>query len=259
MNKYLCSAFALSCLFSATDGHAMAKKKLHVEQLKGVTETQVNSELNKGDGMAAIMVRGKAAELVFRMIKEEKHEQAESDAMKMASAKGVTHTMVKGRQVTCSKVSNPKRKQDDYACAFNIKHDGTVWAGGEAFNPTAFNLARTETGSKLFKKAQNRGLASVAVPATYSPSQAFLVFDEPGKARNSENALIVFRGDSAKEILTLLETNIENKAASWNGSKGRKGADIACVNATGKEPERCAMVVSFRDGSVTRTGNPLFR
>ncbi len=259
MNKYVCSALSLCALFAATDGHAMARKKLQVEQLKGVTETQVNSELNKSDGMAAIMVRGKAAELVFRMMKEDKKEQVDSDAVKMAAAKGVVHTSVKGRQVTCSKVSNPKRKQDDYACSFNIKHDGTVWVGGEAFNPVAFNLARTETGSKLFKKAQARGLASVSVPATYSTSQAFLVYNEPGKARSSENALIVFRGESAKEIMALLETNIENKAAEWNGSKGRKGADIACVNATGKEPERCAMVVSFRDGSITRTGNPLFR
>lgn len=257
MNKYLYSAFAVSILFTSTDGHAMGRKKLNVAELKGVTESQVS----KADGKATVMVRGKAAELVYRMMKEVKSEQLVSEALKMASAKGVKHMSVKGRQVSCSKMSNPKRKQDDYACSFEIKDDGTVWAGGEAFNPVAFNLARTETGSKIFKKAQARGLASVtpAPAATYSTGQVYLVYDEPGKQSKSENALIVFRGESAKELMGLLETNIENRAAKWGESKGKKGADIACVNATSKEPERCAMVVSFRDGSVTRSGNPLFR
>jgi hypothetical protein len=71
--------------------------------------------------------------------------------------------------------------------------------------------------------------------------------------------LIVFRGDSAKEILGLLESNPDNKAATWGEGQGRKGKEIACVGATAKEPERCALVVTFQDGSVTRSGNPLFR
>lgn len=255
MSRNLTFAFMLTvAAFSTTDAFAMARKKMHVAELKGVTESQVNM----AEGHASVLVRGKAAELVFRMMKEEQKEVADSAALKLTAAKGATHHTIKGKQVSCSKIENPKKKQADYACAFDLKGDGTVWAADEAFNPGTFNLARTETGSKLFKK-QGRGLASAAPTATYSAGQAFLVYDEPGKQRKSENALIVFRGDSAREILGVLQNHSSTSSASWGDAKGRKGNDIACVGATTKEPERCAMVVTFRDGSVTRSGNPLFR
>jgi hypothetical protein len=256
MSRNLTFTFMLTvAALSTTDALAMARKKMHVAELKGVTESQVNMN----EGKASILVRGKAAELVFRMMKEEQKEVADSEALKLTAAKGATHHTIKGKQVSCSKIENPKKKQADYACAFDLKGDGTVWAANEAFNPSTFNLARTETGSKLFKKKPGRGLASATPTAAYSAGQAFLVYDEPGKQRNSENALIVFRGDSAREILGVLQNHSSTSSATWGDAKGRKGSDIACVGATTKEPERCAMVVTFRDGSVTRSGNPLFR
>ncbi len=258
MSRNLTFAFTLTIATAAItpmDAFAMAKRKLHVAELKGVTESQVN----KAEGMASVFVRGKAAELVFRMMQEDKEQVTDSEALKLTVAKGTTHHTIRGKQVSCSKIENPKKKQTDYACAFDLKSDGSALAAKEAFNPESFNLARTKTGSKLFKK-QGRGLASVAAPAaTYSAGQAYLVYDEPGKQRESKDALIVFRGDSAREIMGLLESDISNRAATWGEAKGKKGEDIACVSATASEPERCALVVTFRDGSVTRSGNPLFR
>lgn len=254
MSRNLTFAFlSLAATFGTTDAFAMAKKPMHVAEIKGVTESQVS----KAEGHAAVLVRGKAAELVFRMMREEHKDLAESDALKMAP-KGATHVTIKGKQVSCSKIENPKKKQADYACAFELKSDGSAWAAEEAFKPDTFNLARTNTGSKLFKK-NGRTPASATPAATYSPGQAYVVYNEPGKRANSENALIVFKGDSAREIMGLLEGDVTNKNATWGEAKGRKGNDIACVGATAAEPERCAMVVTFRDGSVTRSGNPLFR
>lgn len=255
MSRNLTYAFLISiAALSTNEASAMARRKMHVAEIKGVTESQVN----KVEGKASVLVRGKAAELVFRMLKEERKEVAESEALKLTVAKGAIHHTIKGKQVTCSKIENQKKKQADYACAFELKSDGSAWAAAEAFNPAAFNLARTETGSKMFKKP-GRNLASAAPAVSHSAGQAFVVYDDPGKRSKSENALIVFRGDSAREIMGLLEADITNRAATWGDAKGRKGSDIACVGATAKEPERCALVVSFRDGSVTRSGNPLFR
>ena len=255
MSRNLTYAFIVTvAALHAADASAMARKKMHVAELKGVTESQVS----KTEGKASVLVRGKAAELVFRMMKEEQKEVADSAALKLAAAKGAKHLTIKGKQVSCSKIENPKKKQADYACAFDLNGDGSVWAANEPFDPGAFNLARTETGSKLFKKP-GRNLASAAPATSYSSGQAFLVYDQPGKQKHSQNALIVFRGDSAREILGVLENHSGTSSAHWGDAKGRKGNDIACVGATAKEPERCALVVSFRDGSVTRSGNPLFR
>lgn len=257
MNRFHVSVITLSMLLAAGNSYGFGARKMQVSELKGVTESQVA----KNEGKASVMVRGKAAELVFRMMKQQQEEQTDTDALKWVGTKNGAHWLVKGKQVSCSKVSNQKTKQDDFACAFEFDDQGNVAAGGEAFSPAVFNLAKTETGSKLFskKKAKGRGLASVATDTTYSKGQAYLVYDEPGKARQSENALIVFRGDSAREILGLLENGKGNREAKWGEGKGWKGNEIACVGATGHEPERCAMVVSFKDGSVTKRGNPLFR
>ncbi|MGZ3651160.1 MAG: hypothetical protein ACXVB9_09885 [Bdellovibrionota bacterium] len=256
MNKTNTSLFTLAFLFAATpNSFGFGHKKMQVSELKGVTETQVAA----ADGKGSVMVRGKAAELLFRTMKQQQEEQTDTDALKWIGAKDGAEVTVRGKQVTCSKIS--KKTQEDYACAFNLETNGTVAAAADVYNPSTFNLARTATGSKVFKK-KNRAIASVAAPsATYSKGQAYLVYDEPGKQKTSETALIVFRGDSAKEILTMLEDDkgSDMKDAHWGEAKGRRGQDIACVHALGKEPERCAVVVTFKDGSVTRSGNPLFR
>ncbi|HEY8280173.1 MAG TPA: hypothetical protein VIH99_11150 [Bdellovibrionota bacterium] len=241
----------------APDGSGFGGKKMRVTELTGVTESQVAV----GEGKAFVLVRGKAAELLFRMLREKREQKVNTDALKSTGVKGDLHVNVKGKQLSCSRMSNPKRKRIDYACAFDLTQDGSVALGGEAFDPGVFDLAHTQTGSKYFPaKAGGRAPASVAASAKYSKGTAYLVYDEPGQQRNSENALIVFRGESAKEILGLLAQNPDNKETSWGAEgKGRKGSDIACVGATSLETARCSLVVSFKDGSVSRKGNPLFR
>ena len=178
------------------------------------------------------------------------------------------HYQVRGKQVACSKItktSKAKHHRDDYACAFDVDKNGNILAGKEAFNPQTFDLAKTATGSNVFKGTSGRSLASVSTAAlpppdpSYGKSHAYLVYEAKGRQRQAENALIVFRGSTAKDIMGMLKNGSPGRVANYGESKGRKGNEIACVESTGKEPERCALVISFRDGSVTRSGNPLFR
>lgn len=253
MKTVTTSLFAVAFLFVATDSFGFGQKKMQVSELKGVTETQISQK----DGKATIMVRGKAAELIFRTMQERQEEQTDTAALALLGSKDGAEVTVHGKQVTCSKIS--KKKAVDYACAFDLEKGGNVAAVHDVYDPTKFNLARTETGSKVFKK---RGLASVGAPeTTLNKGQAYLVYDTPGKARSAESALIVFRGAAAKDVLDLLQSDTDSaiKDAHWGEAKGRRGRDIACVDKLNKESERCAMVVTFSNGSISRTGNPLFR
>jgi hypothetical protein len=252
MTKSILVVSSIAFLFSAGNGHAMGGKKMQISELKGVTETQVAL----AEGKANVMVRGKAAELLFKVMKQKQEEQTDTDALKWIGAKDGAEWTVKGKQITCSKIA--RKKAADYACAFDLDKSGNLAAAGQAFDVNAFNLSRTATASKLFQKKKNRAIASVAPLASYNKGRAYLVYDEPGKQRASEEAMIVFRGDPAKDILGLLEQT-SNQPASWGEAKGRKGQDIACVDAVGKEPARCAVVVSFKDGTITHRGNPLYR
>jgi hypothetical protein len=256
MTKVITSLFAVAFLFTATDSFGFGKKNMQITELKGVTETQVSQK----EGRATIMVRGKAAELIFNTMKKRQEEQTDTAALALIGNKDTAEVSVYGKQVTCSKIT--KKKAADYACAFDLEKGGTVAAAREVYDPTKFNLARTETGSKVFKKLNSRGLASVGAPeTTLNKGQAYLVYDTPGQANKAESALIVFRGAAAKDILALLEDDKSSgmREAHWGEAKGRRGQDIACVDKLNKQPERCAMVVTFSNGSVSRDGNPLFR
>lgn len=251
---------ALLCvwaLLGSENSFAFGRKSLRMAEIKGVTESQIANN----DGKLSVMVRGKVAELLFRMAKGKQSLEAESAALQLTqNNKDGTHWVVKGKQLNCSKISNVKKHADDYACSFQIDQSGSIAAASESFSPELYNLARTETGSKMFKKA--RALASVTQPgasqATFSKGQAYVVYEKPGEQKKSETALIVFRGDSAREIKTFLETS-HVAEATWSGNRGRKGNEIACVNATYSEPERCAVAVNLHDGAILRSANPLFR
>jgi hypothetical protein len=253
MTKSYLALAAFGLLVHAETSWGFAKKPMQITELKGVTETQVAS----GENKASVMVRGKAAELLFKVMKEKQEEQTDTEALKWIGSKDGAEWTVKGKQITCSKIA--KKTAEDYACAFEIDQTGSLAAANDVYVPDTFNLTRTATGSKVFKSKKNRAIASVAPLAAYSKGLAYLVYDEPGQAKKSENAMIVFKGDSAKELLGLLQTGPGNKDAHWGDATGRKGQDIACVGASKGQPDRCAVVVSFKDGSVTHSGNPLFR
>jgi hypothetical protein len=259
MNKLYLLPLALAYLFCAPESHGFGGKKMNVTSLNGVTETQVA----KGEDHASVLVRGKAAELIFRMMKDRQAEQPESEVAQMAGT-GTNHWVAKGQQISCSKVQ--KKKKTDFACAFELSHDGSVSAGLEPYTPTVFNLAKTNTGSKFFKNtapaSKGRSLASVAPagtgPAKFSKGAAYVMYDKPENKRDSDDALIVFRGASAKELLHFLSDSKDaNSFTLAGGTKGVKGREIACVEKTADEPERCSLVVSFRDGSISSRKNPL--
>jgi hypothetical protein len=248
MTKSFLAVASVAILFSSKTSYGFGKKMMQISELKGVTESQVAVNENQ----AHVFVRGKAAELLFKVMKDKQEEQIDTEALKWMGSKNGAQFTVKGKQITCTRVTN--QKAEDYACAFDIDQTGSLTAVNEAFVPETFNLARTETGSKLFKKKKGRAVASAT---SFNKGLAYLVYEKPGEQRRSENAMIVLKGESAKDLLTVLEMGA--KEGHWGDAAGRKGHDIACVGATAKEPERCAVVVSFKDGSTTTSGNPLYQ
>jgi hypothetical protein len=233
-------------------------KNMKVTEITGVTEAQVNKTA-EGD-KAWVMVRGKAAELFFKMMKNQPAEKEKSQELAALAGKNTTEWNSAGKQVSCSKLENTKKKTTDYACAFELNIKGEVVAGTEPFSPAIFNLARTETKSHMFKKKNaGRAIASVGSQATYDKASAYVMYDKPEDKRHSENAMVVIRGNVAKEIIAFLQDGKNAQAFQMKGISGVKGAEISCVNATESEKERCAIVVSLADGSVSTNKNPLFR
>jgi hypothetical protein len=246
------------CLMAvAATAHGFGGKKLNATEVTGVTETQLVKEAT-GEKLS-VMLRGRGAELLFKTIQEKRAEKLGSDALEWIGNLNNSHWTVEGDQVTCSRIQNAKSKKEDYACAFELKPDGKVAAGLEPFTPAIFNLAKTKTQAKLFqKKAPGRGLASASAPVPHQ-AKAYVLYDDPKKKKESENAMFVFRGWAATEIMGFLTEGKEQREFIIAGAKGIKGREISCVKATNGEPDRCAIVVSLKDGSVSTSKNPLFR
>lgn len=252
--KYLvCGFVALSFFVSTSTVYGFGKKKMNTTEIKGTTETQIAKDVS--GTKVHVMVRGKAAELLFKMIRETKTELDISEALAMLD--GAKQWTVNGKQITCSKIE--KKKKEDYACSFDLADGGEAFAGMDPFTPSVFQLAKTSTPAKFFKnKKPGRSVASSS-PVVYSKANAYVVYDKTTKKTGSQDAMIVVRGDSAREIMGFLSGG-KNQPTSFKlgGAKGWKGKDIACVEAVNGEPERCALVVSLIDGSVSTSKNPLF-
>ena len=93
MKTLVFGLFAIGILITS-NSYGFGRKKMQLSELKGVTETQVA----KQTGKAMIMVRGKAAELIFRMMKREREERTDSEALKWIGSKSGSEMIVKGRQ-----------------------------------------------------------------------------------------------------------------------------------------------------------------
>jgi hypothetical protein len=248
--------FAIALFGLCENAHAFGHKKMNLTEVKGVTETQVV----KGTDTAklSVMVRGKGAELLFRTLKEKRTEEVGSAALELIGNVNNTHWTVHGKQVACSRIQNAKnKKKEDYACAFELDKSGEVAATVEPFSPNLFNLVRTKTQAHLFPKKKGRGLASTVSP---HPTSAFAMYDAPKFSRDKvEDTLFVFNGPTATEIMNFLA---ENKSGTFEfgGANGVKGKEISCVaGRKAGEQDRCALVVSLSDGSVSTRKNPLFR
>jgi len=243
-------------LFTASEqAHAFGQKKMNLSEVKGVTETQLVQSPEAAK--LSLMVRGKGAEFLFRTLKEKRTEQIGSAALELAGNVNNTHWTVQGKQVVCSRIQNKKSKKEDYACAFELDEKGSVAGNVEPFSPNLFNLVKTKTQAKLFpKKKQSRGLASAAIP---HPTSAYAMYDKPGAKNESEDTLFVFHGPVATEIMGFL-TMHDSSSFRLGGASGVRGREISCVAAKkAGDPDRCALVVSLSDGSVSTRKNPLFK
>lgn len=243
-------------LLSAEQAHAFGQKKMNLSEVKGVTETQLVQ--SQEAAKLSLMVRGKGAEFLFRTLKEKRSEQVGSEALQLTGNVNNTHWTVQGKQVVCSRIQNAKSKKEDFACAFELDANGTVAGNVEPFSPSLFNLVKTKTQAKLFpnKKKAGRGLASAVVP---HPTSAYAMYEKPGAKNESEDTLFVFHGPVATEIMSFL-TMHDSKAFHLGGASGVRGREISCVAAkSAGDPDRCALVVSLNDGSVSTRKNPLFK
>lgn len=260
--KLVCT---FSLMLASQAAFGMGHKKMNVTEIKGVTESQ----LSKSDDAKSlsIMVRGRAAELLYRTLDEKKVEQTGTAALGLLKGKNNLQWTVKGKQVSCSRIQKKNGKFDDYACAFELDREGEVAGKVEPFSPTLFNLVKTKTQAKLFPAAKTggRGLASAAAPMPY-PAAAYVMYDKADEKKNAgkprrefEDALIVFKGPAAAEIMTFLTEAKGYREFMLAGTKGVKGKEISCLGAKSGEPERCALVLSLASGSVSTRKNPLFR
>jgi hypothetical protein len=252
------SSFLYSvCLMSiAATAHGFGGKKLNASEVVGVTETQLVKSAD--NGKLSVMVRGRGAELLFKTLEEKRSEKLGSDALEWIGNLNNSHWTVEGDQVTCSRIQNSKSKKEDFACAFEVEPDGKVAAGLEPFTPSLFNLVKTKTQTKMFQKQKGRGLASASAPVPHE-AKAYVLYDDPKKKKESENAMFVFRGFAATEIMGFLTEGKEQREFVIAGARGIKGREISCVKAANGEPDRCALVVSLKNGSVSTRRNPLFR
>lgn len=255
MKHILFIALALSV---SQNAHAFGHKKMNLTEVQGVTETQL---VKDGEGKKlSVMVRGRGAELLFRTMKEKRKEEVGSPALEFAGNVNNTHWTVQGKNVICSRIHNKKSKKEDYACGFELDVGGSVEAKVDPFSPNLFNLVKTKTQAKLFpQKKAGRSLASAVVPHKTS---AYAMYEAPGadKKREIEDAMFVFHGPAATEIMGFLADNRASSEFKLGGANGVKGNDISCVAA--KDPggaDRCALVVSLSDGSISTRKNPLFR
>jgi hypothetical protein len=250
---------AISLFLASQAAFGMGHKRMNVTEIKGVTESQLSkSEDSKS---LSVMVRGKAAELLYRTLDEKKVQQTGTPALVLLKNKNTTHWTVKGKQVSCSRIQKKNAKFDDYACAFELDRKGEVAGKVEPFTPTLFNLVKTKTQAKLFPqgKPAGRGLASAGQPMPYQAA-AYVMFDKGEKAkREYEDTLIVFKGAAAAQIMGFLTEAKGYREFVLAGAKGVKGKEISCLSAKGAEPERCAIVLSLASGSVSTLKNPLFR
>ncbi|MGZ3696274.1 MAG: hypothetical protein ACXWQO_19955 [Bdellovibrionota bacterium] len=239
-------------LGAANVAYGFGSKKMNFTEVKGQSEAQVVQGENLN-----VMIRGRAAELFYKVNMAKATEIKESAAIPMMKAKDTTHWAWTGKQITCSKVTDTKKNKDEYACGFAFDASG-VMAGIEPFTPTIFNLAQTQEKTTLFKKMKkSRGLASAA-PGALDKATAFVVYDKPREATNSKEAMVVIRGKAAQDILTYLATDPKAEKFKKGPAEGLRGKEIACVYASGTENERCSFMVSMDDGSVSKSHNPLF-
>lgn len=243
-------------LLPANNAFAFASKNLKVAELNQVTESQVT--WTEEERKAHVMVRGRGAELLYRMIKEERKENLESDALTFAGRASSGHWSVKGQQVICSKMDNKKKTKSDYACAFSIDEGGSVNAGVEPFDPVLFNLAKTNTSIKLFKGKQRTGRAlASASPTIYGKSAAYVLYGKSEVPKEGKDTMIVFKDAVARKLLEVLRSSPNSEPFVKNGTKGLRGNEFSCVEAANGDAERCAVVFSLTDGGVSKRKNPL--
>lgn len=258
MKNVLLFVSTVTLAFVAPNSYGFGGKPMRLTDIKGTTETQVAKSMESE--RVEVMIRGQAAKLLFSTMREEAPQEVSTEALKLVKAKYASHWFVKGKQISCSRIAAEKGKKEDYACSFAIDNKGEVALGVEPFHSGTFNLARTETGLRFKNQKGGRGLASISkAPVAFDKANAYLMHKE--KVRESEEVMVLFRGTAAKELISFLDRPENQKVKSyfWGKTKGVRGREIACVHATAKEPERCALVVSMNDGSIDRSANPLMK
>lgn len=257
--------YTLSFLLLSQAAYGMGHKKMNLTEIKGVTESQLFKSADAQ--VLSIMVRGKAAELLYRTLEEKRVKKTGTEALDLLKDKNAAHWTVQGKQISCSKIQNKIAKVNDYACAFALDPEGEVAGQLEPFTPTLFNLVKTKTQARLFsaKKPSGRGIASVSSPVPHETG-AYLMFDkssdsvEAGKPkREYEDALLVFKGEAAVEIMGFLTEAKKYREFILSGAKGVRGKEISCLGKKSAETERCALVISLGSGSISTRKNPLFR
>lgn len=249
-------SLSLLAFLATTTAHGFGGKKMNFTEVRGASEAQVVQ--TEGVPGTKVMIRGRAAELLYKMNDHKALEQKDTEALAQMKAKEKSHWAWTGKQISCSKVTDEKKKVDEYACGVVMTTDGEL-AALEPFSPAVFNLAQTEQKSTLFKRTKGIGRAIASLPANaLDKATAYVVYEKKGAATQSSEAMVVIRGTAAQEIMWQLNAAPKADKFKKGPVDGVRGREIACVGASNSEGERCSFVVSMADGQMQTKHNPLF-
>lgn len=245
--------FAAALLFvSHEQAHAFGQKKMNLSEVKGGTESQLIQAPDSAK--LSVVVHGKGAEFLFRTLKKTRTGKYAPSGQDLVSGTNARWTVV-GRQVTCTRIQ--KAKNESYACAFQLDKKGAVAGDFEPLSPVAFNFDKN-SAKVAIKKKGGRGLASASAPVSH-PTSTYAMYENGSEKSRSEDTLFVFHGPVATEMIGFL-TMHDSDSFFLAGASGVRGKEVSCVAA--KKPgdsDRCALVVSMNDGSISTRKNPLFQ
>ncbi len=257
--KTLSAIILLGTILLPQYGFSMSKGPVNYVQSVGKSQSQF-AVADEKDGI--ILLRGHAAEVLFKNIKKEPRVGQEPGVVVLGNK--VSETTIAGTTVNCSELKN--KSKSEYACSLKLNEGVYPVAYRETYSSTAFNWGESYGGPTFFngKKnaAQGRAIASVGSTGPIGSGDAKVYFVTPkDKKKQTENVLVLVNGKAAERMYNVMAAARESKPFSKGTGTGYRGDGVACVHADGVkkvDSMRCSFTVALSNGDIVKDYNPLF-
>ncbi|MCO5141656.1 MAG: hypothetical protein M9962_01040 [Oligoflexia bacterium] len=251
-NKVL-GFFVLSLLVMPSLTYGFGGKPKHFSKIKGTSEVQVKTD--QETGMIKVFLRGKAAETTYYKLDVKEKVKSDSAALKLTKSRNLIYWVKDGKQLSCAKIQEIKGELKDFACEFSIDVPKGNIAKAEPFTNGDFNYGQTKTAAKFFKRTGGRSLASAN--HSYGVVSSFLISEKKKDWKEKSDNLIVIKGVPAQSLMGFIKEQKSTKVKEQKNGRIQQSKYIGCVEHNGAEAERCAFVISMKDGAISRDKNPL--